>query len=494
MTREELAEAGYSGARWVGASRVALQLVGFAGSIVLARLIAPAEFGYFAVVATLLMLAGETVGSGITAALVQRPDATAEHLRSASAIAFWSGLLAGLAVLALAPLAGELFGDPIVELVRIAAAYLPLVALAATSAAILQRRLRFALLAAVEAGGVLIGVAASIALAAAGLEGEALVLGAVAGQAAATLALLLAAPPPAPFAAPLAQSRELLRFGLPNAAAAAASVGARNVDYAVLAARAPAASVGFYWRGYQLAVEVPRRFGSGVLGQLALPLYSRASDAEHRLAMRSRIAKLHALIVVPMLLLLVMLAPLLVPGLFGERWEPAVVPTQILAGVGVLGTALAGMGPLISALGRPGALLRWNLVNIAVVGLAVYLAAPHGLTAVCLAVLGVRIARFFAAYAFMLRPHAGVPLEELWLDLGPALLASALMAGAVGLAQQAGLAAAPVAVELACVAVLAPAAYLGALRVLFPGSLGVLGSGLRRLAGGRPKRSGEAAA
>ena len=486
--RSRLARAGYSGVRWIGIGRVAGQLAGFGASIVLARLIPPAAFGHFAVVSVLFMLAGETIGSGVTAALVQRRDATRAHLESGMALSLAFGLITGTAIYLGAPLSEPLFGEEIVDLAQLGSLYFPLVAVAATPAATLQRRLSFARIAAIEVGGVLAGLTISIALAAGGLDAEALVLGAVAGQALTTAALLVTAPPPRPRRNP-PEMAELLRFGAPNAAAAAASVGARNVDYAVLAARAPAASVGFYWRGYQLGVEIPRRFGSSILGQLALPLYARADDAAHRLQMRARMVQLHTLLMVPPLILLIVLAPVLVPGLFGERWQPAVTPTQLLAGVGIISTALAGMGPLLSAIGRPRALLHWNVGNVVVVGAAVFLAAPHGLTAVCLAVLGVRIVRYFAAYVFLLNRLAGVRIAEAWRDPGPALVAGGAMAAGLIALQALVLAGLPPAVEVALVATVAAPLYLGALRLLFPASLVDLRSGVRRVLGSERDRT-----
>lgn len=458
------------------------QVAGFGASIVLARLIPPASFGHFAVVSVLFMLAGEAIGSGITAALVQRHEATRRHLEAGMAIAVAFGLLAGAAVYAAVPLTEPLFGQDVVELAQLGALFFPLAALPATSAGILQRQLRFARIAAIELGGVLAGITVSIGLAAGGLDGEALVLGALAGQAATGVAFLVVAPPPLPRRRP-AESAELLAFGLPNAGAAAASVAARNVDYAVLAARASAATVGFYWRAYQLGAEIPRRFGSSILGQLALPLYARAEDSAHRLQMRARMVQLHTLLMVPPLLLLVVLAPLLVPGLFGERWEPAVTPTQLLAGVGVIGTALAGTGPLLSALGEPRALLHWNLGNVVVVGAAVYLAAPHGLTTVCVTVVGVRLFRYFVAYALLFRRLAGIPFAESWRDPGPALIAGGMMAGALAGLQAVVLGALPPVIEVGLAALLAAPLYLGALRFLFPRSYEALLGGLRRLLG-----------
>ena len=479
VSRPQLAEAGYQGMRWIGAGRVAALLVAFGSTIVLARLIPPADFGHFAVVTVLFMLAGDVIGSGITATLVQRHTLTHAHVESASFLALISGTIAVFVVFALVPLAGELFGSETAELFGLAAPYVLVVAAAAVSRALLQRELSFARLAVIEAVGILAGSAASIAMAVAGLDAEALVLGTLAGQVLATSLFLRAAPPPRP-RRHRPELRDLTSFGVPNALAAAASVGSRNVDFAVLAARVPAATVGFYWRGYQLGVSLSKQL-IGVIGQLALPLYARAESAEHRRFLRSRIVRLYTLLILPVLALLILLAPLLVPAVFGERWEPAVLPTQILAVVGMINAMQGGLGPMIVAVGHPRALFTWNLVNIVSIGAAVYIAAPHGLEPVCLAVLGVRLVRYAAAYVFLLNRLAGVPIRRMWIDPMPAAVGSGFMCAAVvGLQALVLKTIAPVA-EVAAALALAPAAYILALRVLFPDALTDLLQALRRL-------------
>ena len=435
-------------------------------------------------VSVLFLLAGEAAGNGITAALVRLPDARREHFESGTFIALATGLGFGVAVVATTPLLAPLFGDEVAELVRLGSPFVPLAAAAAASIAILQRRLAFRRIAILETAGVLTGLGASIVFAVAGMDADALVLGAVTGQALMTLALLVWATPPLP-ALRQPETRELLGFGAPSAAAAIASVGARNVDYAVLAARASAAQVGFYWRGYQLGVELPRRFGGSILGQLALPLFAQAEDHAHRLELRARIVRLHTLVAFPALALLMVLAPVLVPALFGDRWEDAVVPTQILAGVGMLGAVESGAGGLLSALGHPRVLLGWNLTTLAVVGTAVFVAAPHGLTAVCVAVLGARLIRQAAMYGLLHR-YAAVPVGCMWRDPGPALAATAVLAAvAVGL-QAAGVDSLAPAVEVGALVIAGALAYAGTLRAFFPGAFRELLVALRRLARRRP--------
>jgi O-antigen/teichoic acid export membrane protein len=485
VPRRALGEAALSGVRWIGAARVAAELAGFVSMIVMARLVPPAAFGAFAVASVVSMLAGALGGDGLGAALVQRGELRRAHQESAMFLALAAGAAAALLTLACIPLADALFGGAVADLLPLAATFFPVTAVAAVSQSVLERRLDFRRVAAIDAAAALAGAAAAVGLAVAGLDASALLLGALAGQVALAALLLAAVRPPRPWPH-RRELREIVSFGLPNMAAGAASIGAQNVDYAVLAARASPATVGFYWRGFRLGVDGQRKL-SGVLMRIALPLYARSESADDRRALRARIVRLQTLLLFPLLAGLILLAPVLVPALFGERWTPAVVPTQLLAVAGMVSAAQTGIGPLVAAVGRPDALLRWNLTNICALSVVVYLAAPEGLTAVCVAVVGLRLVRFWAAHEFLLRRLVGIPVSRMWRDSGPALVAAAIALAAASGVQALVLDSLPEWLEVPLAACLLGAAYALALRVIFPSCLAQLLAVLRRLlTGGSP--------
>ncbi len=234
-----------------------------------------------------------------------------------------------------------------------------------------------------------------------------------------------------------------------------------------------------------------------MLAALGLPLYSRLDDLADRLALRSRLVRLQTLVVAPPLVALILLAPILVPAVFGPRWEPAVVPTQILAVAGLISAAQTGVGPLIASLGRPGAMLRWNIGNIVVLGIGVYLVAPHGLTALSVTVLGLRMLRFVASYELLLRPIAGVPRRALVADLAPAVVSAGVAVAAGACVQEWILEDPPGVVEVVVVGGVVATAYLASLRLAFPQAFGQLISAVRQLlsrsrAGKKPSETGTA--
>lgn len=471
VDRETLAGAAFTAVRWTGTARLAGELVSLAAMVALARLLTPADFGAAAVALVAAAIATATGQQGLTAPLVQRAAVDQEHLRVATLLSLLVGVvLAALTVTIAEPLAEPIFGAEIADLLPLTAPFFLLAAVAAVSQAQVERDLGFRMIGVVHGVRAVGGSIAGVALAVAGLGAEALVLGTLAGVALATALLVRAAPPPRPaWHGPA--GRDILRFGLPSLGSGLANIGAQHIDYAVVAARLPASAVGLYWRAYTLGVDYQGKL-SGVLAQIALPLYARAPDIETRRAMRERIVRLQALVLFPLLGGLILLAPVAVPLVFGDQWDDAIVPTQILAVAGMMSAIQAGTGPLLLAVGAPGALLRWNATKIVLLGALVYVVAPHGLVPLAIAVTGFDIVRSLLGQQLLLRRYAGIDPRALWKACIPAIAGTAamLLAG-WGLLEAADAAGVPSAAAYALTAVAAPAVYLAVLAAAFPPAL-----------------------
>ena len=375
----ELKEATFKGLRWVTVARMAAEFIGLAAAVLLAHLIPPAQFGLVAVAVVVVELALALANEGAGAALVQRRVVDRAHVESAAMLALVAGAILTLTTLLVVPFATTpLFGEQTTKLFQLLAPAFIITALGIVPLAMLERQLDFRRISIIEIATSLVGAMASVALAIAGLDAEAYVLGLIAGLVAWAGLLLIFGPTVLPRWRPR-QMREVARFGLPSGLAGAAVVGYGNVDYLILGATLSPAKVGFYYRAFTLGVQYERKI-SAIITRLAFPVYSRTESLDHMRAVRSRVIRINASVVLPLLALLIALAPVLVPWLFGERWEPAVLPTQILAVAGMARMINNGTPPLMLAAGRPRALLAFNLCRFAILGVAVFLAAPHGLT------------------------------------------------------------------------------------------------------------------
>jgi len=425
LANDELQRAAFRGVRWVAASRVWSELLTLGSAVVLARLLTPAEFGHAAVALVLVTLSSALASGCFGTPLVQRQTLGDHHVPTAFTMCAGTGL-AMTALLALgAPVAAPLFGDATSGLVALMAPVFLLSSLGIVAHALLQRALDFKRIATAEAVSIVARAAVAVGFAVAGAGAEAIIAGALAGAASFSVMLLIVAPRHRP-GWDRQSARELLGFGVPTAAGDLLSQLNRNLDYIVLAARMPAAQVGFYWRAYQLGVEYERKVTS-ILMRMALPLYARTRSLADMRRIRVRLMRTTVTVIFCAQALCIALAPAVVPILFGDQWHDAVLPAQILAIAGMAAATNAGAGQLVVAAGRPGALLRLSGVFFFVYGTVIFVSAPLGLIAVCVAATATQVLRALALHWLILDRVVGIPLRDLRHELLPASTAAAAL-------------------------------------------------------------------
>lgn len=429
----ELRRATLSGARWTASSRVLAETVGVASSIILARHVPPAEFGYAAIALIVVALSAVIGTAGVSAPLVQRRDLTEELTAAVAVVALAAALLLTAATVAAAELVlWRVFGDKATDLVLLASPAWIFAAIGSPSQALLQRRLRFGTLAVIEFVSVVCSAALAVGLAFGGFDGEAVVAGGL-GVVAFTGVLSFAAAATRSLRTDRAALRDAISFATPVGLSSLLYIGFRNVDYAILGARASAAQVGYYWRAYQLGVGYQSKI-SRVMLRVSFPVYSRAEGMDELRAVRTRIVRGHASVLLPLLALFVATAPLLIPWLFGPAWEPSVRPAQILAVAGMADAVVTGVGPLMIALGRPGALLRFNLLVLVVYAIVIYVLAPYGIEVVATGVAVFGVATVLGVQGLLLGPAAGLSFRQLWADTrGGLVIGAAVLLVATGI-------------------------------------------------------------
>jgi lipopolysaccharide exporter len=487
LAPDELHSKTLRGLRWTVIGRPATEVVLLGSMVVLARLIAPAEFGRYAVAAIVGDLASIPL-AGVGAALVHRKEVDREHLQAGFALALLTAIaLIALTLLAAGTIVVGLLGQRTAQLVALSTPLCLIVAVSTVPSALLQRRLALRHLSVIDFASAVVRVCVSVALALAGLGAFALVLGAIAGELAATVLAWAWARPPLPRLR-RGPVRDVWHYGRPASLAAASWVGFRNCDYAIVAARLGALQAGLYFRAYTVGVEYQKKV-SKVMTTVGFPMLARTQDAGELAALRGRMVRLLTILLFPLLVLLAVEAPVFVPWLFGQRWAPAVVPTQILAIGGASTLVIDAVGSALMASGRPRALLGYGWAHFAAYALAVLIVAPLGIVAVAIAAASVHTAFLLVAYVLLLHGSGERPLWRLWDDLQPAILCCmALAAVAVAASLALTAAHAPPVPYLAVVSLLGGGAYLLALRICFPASLQSLRSFVGHLMPQNPLR------
>lgn len=481
------------GIRWVAGARAISEVLQLISSVVLARLIAPPEFGKAIVALVIASIASVLASHAFASLLVQQETIGDDEVRAAVALNVLIGLVLSVAVFSFAEPISALGGEDQAELIRAMSPTCLLAGLSAVPFALLHRRLDFRTVSMIEVAGLLLQIATSLSLAFAGAGAAAIVAGALVARVVSTLGALIVVRPPLP-RLQRGAVRRLTSFGAPTALSSLVHTLLQNVDYAIIGARLNATQLAFYFRAFQYGVDYQSKI-SRILVDMAFPVFSRLGTMDAIRVVQSRIVRVHATVIFPILAGYASLAPTLVPWLLGDRWTPVVVPSQILVIAGAVTTVLTGTGALLLAMGRPGLLLGWNIGHLLCYGTAVYLVAPQGLVAIAATVAGFYVVQGVAAQWFLLRGVAGIPMRDL-VDglLGPCTGCAALIAAAVPARNVLENQGAPELVTLLIAGALGVAAYTLCMRHVFPAAWADLMLLVNRLVrGARTEGAGRAA-
>lgn len=425
LGRSALREASLTGVRWSSGTRLMAEALSFGGSVVLAHLIAPAEFGLAAIALGIALIAPSITGASFGVPLVQMRVVDRAHLEAATVLSVATGVGLTLAtIFVISPFVIEpIFGSRVAYLLQLASVTFALAGIGTVPNALLQRALRFRRLSEIEIASIVTGPATSISLAVTtNLSAEAIVLGGVATAAVGTLLTVISAPRVG-FGWHRAPARDVGGIGVFAALTALVNALSTSVHYTILGARLPANDVGLFWRAYQLAVGYQTKVGS-ITMRIAFPLFSRSGSLDEMRHLRGRILQMQSIVIFPLLAMLILLAPELVPLLFGSAWEDAAFPTQVLAVAGAATIAASAGGPLAFAAGKGRRLFYFNLVQLIGFAAVVLWTSSYGIRVVAVAIAAYQVLLVAAQFVYLESRGVGIPLRETWEALVPATVAS----------------------------------------------------------------------
>lgn len=366
--------------KWSLLSAVVSRLAPPVFIILLARLLAPEEFGLVAMAMVVIAFVTMFQDMGFRPALVQRRE-VGEELKNA---VFWGTALFGvvffLALYALAPAVGQMYrSQEVVPVLRTLAVLFLITPLGTVHGALLARELDFRRLFWIELIPAIVPGMVAITLALAGLGVWALVWGTLAGACVRVIGLWRAVAWRPGGGAHLREWPGLLRFGGWVSVESILGWVITHSDFLFAGRYLGAMQVGYYRLGVSLVLLPARTVGQS-LGRVLFPAFSRVQKnmAQVRDGFE-RSFRLVALLVVPVGVAGVAYADPIVPLLLGEKWYPVVDVVQVLAPAGALAALVNVAPPLYRAIGRVKIMPRFLTVR-AVVSIPVYwMAARQGL-------------------------------------------------------------------------------------------------------------------
>jgi PST family polysaccharide transporter len=403
--RGTLSERTVSAAQWRLVASVVQGGMQFAVGVLLARLLSPADFGVVALAMVVIGFAGTIADFGMEAALIQRRDLTARHLRAAftASVLVGLGLAAGLALLA--PFSAAVLKAPILpDVLRALALIFAVGALGGTARSLLRRDLRFKALFWTGFISYLVGYAGVVTvLALRGWGAWSLVWGALTQSALeAFLVLAVVRPPLKPLLA-RAELRELFGFGAGVSLNSIVNYLARNGDNLIVGRWLGPAALGLYGRAYNL-MTLPLNYLGVAAHQVLFPAMAEIQEDKQRLGRAYLLAvQISALTAAPVMAGMAVAAPQMVSTLYGPKWGGMVIPLQILCAAGVLRAIYHLAGSVTYATGHVYAELRRQVVYAILVVAATVLGTRWGVEGVAIGVMIAIVYMYLAMAALALR-------------------------------------------------------------------------------------------
>ncbi len=409
------------------------EFVSFGVFVMLARLLAPADFGSVALAGAIMVLMQAVLYHGSTDSLIQLAGCERRH--SAAALAANLRLAAAMVLVAAVaawPIALLLDRPEFAHILWTLLPSLLLRSLCAPMLAALRRQMDFRSIALRTLLGVAAGGLIAMVMAHSGFGAWSLVaqqwIGELVG-----FAVLTIASPVKPWSARWDRRSldELLPVALPVMGAQLSNNAARRLDTFAVETQLGHQAVGIYFMAYRLVLAVQMVTQHG-LGDVSLVVLSRhAGDAAAR---NAAVLRLLGLAMLPTGLafgLLALLAPCLLPLLFGSAWAAAVDPVMVLAALAPAGALVALMGVSLVAAGQAQAFKRLSIGTSLAQLAMIFAAAPWGLVAVSFAIGAAQLLAVPLAAA-VLRRSLGITAGELLRSLAPMTLlyAVSLVVGA----------------------------------------------------------------
>ena len=318
----------------------------FVSTIILARLLSPAEIGIYSVGAAIIMIAQTLRDFGTSTYLIQERELSRERLATAftvTVIVAWS-IAAGL--WGTAEPAARFYAEPGVrDVLQVMALNFLLLPFGSISAAMLRREMNFQAIMYIGIASTLVHSGSSVLFAWLDWGFISLAWGAVCGSVVSVLGAMIANPKNFLFRPTLSERQRVLSFSLRSSVSSIAAEAGHAAPDIVLGKTLGMEATGLFSRamGY---VQLFERLLQDVLRSVMLPYLAEAERSGANVSEKIRIA-LENIVSVSLLMVALtgILAEPLVLLLFGEQWRDAILLAQILC----IAMAIRCTGPTLSA-------------------------------------------------------------------------------------------------------------------------------------------------
>jgi len=376
------------GAVWLFIGNTGSQALTFLFGIVLARLLAPSDFGMLITISVFTGLAGFISGGGMGQALVRAKEVTKKDYDITFTLQIIIGCLIYASFFFTAPWFAKWYNTPLyADLLRVSALsfiFRPFVNLPSS---ILHREMRFKAGSGVRIATLLLSSTVSIAMAYKDYGVWSLIAGGIVGSAASAILFSSLAKWRPGWSLDFSRGRDIARYGFMVSANDIVIYLRSQSSNFVLSRTLGPASVGLFNKADSLSSIPFVTISGSVYDPLFRSLAKSSDNADLVKYLYLRSIKLICIYTFPAYVLLYWLADELIHVLYGAKWAGAAAPLSILVIAGFFMSISHPAGAVLSALNKLRQELFVSLISFATVIAGLAISIKYGITGVAWAMV-----------------------------------------------------------------------------------------------------------
>jgi len=414
-----------SGLKWTAGGKIITQLINWALTIIVVRLLQPDDYGLLAMAAVFTSLCLLLNEMGLGAAIIQAKRITENLLRQAFGLILLINILFLIAFLAFAPLISRIFDEPrLIDIVRVFAFQFPIMAFFVIPNSWLTRDMKFRSISVVALIAELSNGVCTFILAWRGYGVWSLVIGSLIRVLVQCIGINMVRP--------FLKLPSFKFKGFADTAKFGGLISLQRIlwyfysqaDVFIIGRILGSTALGYYSIAMHIASLPLQKVGS-IINQVGLPAYSKIqSDPELIAHYVLKMSRVMGLIGFPIFFGISSISPELVLIFLGEKWLLSILPLQLLSLIVPLRLLNTSLFPAINGVGRPDVNVKTLLAACVVMPLAFFMGVKWNLTGVSLAwIIG-----YSLWFIYMLKnvlPVFGLKM----IRFSRAISASAMLAG-----------------------------------------------------------------
>lgn len=357
---------------WAGFGKISERILRFIRTMIVARLLAPSDFGLFGLACLAMDILQTFTQTGMSVALIQKKENTEEYLNTAWTVSLIRSIILFFALFFFSPLVAIFFNNPAASGVTKAVSFTVLFGgLSNIGTIYFSKEIDFRKDFVINLSKIISGTVVTIILAFILRNSWALVWGMLSGSLVRCIVSYIIHPYRPKFHFEWHKAKELLNFGKWIFGSGIVLFLVTQGDDILVGKLLGTTALGFYALAYAVANLVATEI-SRLISQVTFPAYAKLQDEKEKLKKAYfKTFQVTSFIVIPIAACVFLLSYEFTNIFLGEKWLPMVPALKILTFCGLMRALFVTGGSLFVSVGRPN--MDFKILSIRLIIMAIFI-------------------------------------------------------------------------------------------------------------------------